>query len=148
MVIDIIENAARYVALNPGFAKAFEFLSRPDLAELATGEYVLDGDKVYATIVKTKGREVAKAKTETHKRYIDIQMVLGGEDSMGWIPTAKLSDVSMAYDDKRDLEFFHESPESWQVVKPGYFAIFFPEDGHMPLIGTGDIHKIVVKVAA
>lgn len=34
MILDILENAHRYLPLNKGFAKAFEFLLRPDLKEL------------------------------------------------------------------------------------------------------------------
>jgi len=34
MILDALENAHRYLALNKGFAKAFEFLLRPDLKEL------------------------------------------------------------------------------------------------------------------
>ena len=30
--------------------------------------------------------------------------------------------------------------------KPGEFAIFWPQDGHKPCIGTGDIHKAIFKV--
>ncbi len=147
MIIDIISQADRYVSLNKGFAAAFKFLTQPELKSLAPGDYPIDGKKVYASIVKTKGRKPEQAKIETHQRYIDIQMVLGGVDTMGWTPAEKCKDVSMAYDAERDLQFFHEESESWQVVKEDYFAIFFPADAHMPLIGDGDIHKVVVKVA-
>jgi len=147
MVIDIIDQADRYLSLNKWFKPAFEFLTRPELKSLEPGEYPIDSDKVFATIVKTKGRQAEAAKIETHRRYIDIQMVLGGTDAMGWAPAVKCLDQSMAYDADRDLQFFNEQPESWQIVKEDYFAIFFPEDAHMPLIGDGDIHKVIVKVA-
>ncbi len=147
MIIDIIGQADRYVSLNKGFAAAFKFLTQPELKSLEPGDYPIDGDKVYASIVKTKGRKPEQAKIETHQRYIDIQMVLSGVDTMGWTPAEKCKDVSMAYDTERDLQFFNEKSESWQVVKEDYFAIFFPSDAHMPLIGDGDIHKVVVKVA-
>ena len=34
------------------------------------------------------------------------------------------------------------------TCKPGQFAIFFPQDGHQPCIGKGDIHKAIFKVKA
>lgn len=147
MVIDIIDQADRYVSLNQWFKPAFEFLTRPELKSLEPGEYPIDSDKVFATIVKTKGRKAEEAKIETHRRYIDIQMVLGGTDAMGWAPAVNCLDQVMAYDADKDLQFFNEKPESWQIVKEDYFAIFFPEDAHMPLIGDGEIHKVIVKVA-
>ncbi len=147
MIIDIIDQADRYVCLNKWFKPAFEFLTRPDLKSLEPGDYPIDSDKVYASIVKMPGRKVEEAKIEIHRRYIDIQMVLGGSDNMGWAPAVKCIDQVAAYNPERDLQFFHEKPESWQLVKEDYFAIFFPDDAHMPLIGDGEIHKVVVKVA-
>jgi YhcH/YjgK/YiaL family protein len=52
------------------------------------------------------------------------------------------------YDPGRDIEFFTDRPDVWIPVKPGQFVVFFPEDAHAPLVGAGEIHKIVVKVAA
>ncbi len=147
MVFDVIENAARYEVLNKGFKAAFDFLRRPDLKELAPGEYELVGRKVYASISKMQGREAAAAKIETHQRYIDIQMVLGGTDTMGWAPAASCQSSDDGYDAERDLQFFNERPQTWLVVEDGSFAVFFPEDAHLPLIGEGMIHKVVVKVA-
>ena len=147
MIFDTISQAAKYNALNAGFAKAFEFLTQPQLKQLEPGDYVIDGDKVYAAIVKTNGRKPEEAKIETHQRYIDIQMVLGGVDTMGYAPAENCSDEATPYDAEKDLQFFNEPSESWLVVKEDYFAIFYPEDAHMPLIGDGEIHKVVVKVA-
>jgi beta-galactosidase beta subunit len=44
-------------------------------------------------------------------------------------------------------QFFTDPPEAWLPVHNGTFAIFFPEDAHLPLISPGQIHKVVVKVA-
>ena len=147
MIFDIISQADRYVSLNKGFSAAFKFLSQPELKSLEPGDYPIDGDKVFASIVKTSGRKPEAAKIETHQSYIDIQMVLGGVDTMGWAPAEKCSDQATVYDVENDLQFFNEKSESWLVVKEDYFAIFFPEDAHMPLIGDDEIHKVVVKVA-
>ncbi|NJD55400.1 MAG: DUF386 domain-containing protein, partial [Nitrospirae bacterium] len=45
-------------------------------------------------------------------------------------------------------QFFVDKPDAWLSVEAGAFAIFFPEDAHMPLISPGRIHKVVVKVLA
>ena len=41
---------------------------------------------------------------------------------------------------------FTDQPTAWTAVGPGEFAIFFPEDAHLPLISDGELHKVVVKV--
>ncbi len=147
MILDVLDNAHRYLALNPGFAKAVEFLLRPDLKELPVGKYEIDGDRVYATVSKDPGRKKADALLETHDRYIDIQLVVAGTDDIGWKPRSACKQPSGAYDQEPDAQFFADEPDAWLATKSGSFAIFFPEDAHMPLISPGQLHKVVVKVA-
>jgi biofilm protein TabA len=147
MILDVLENAHRYLTLNKGFAKAFEFLLRPDLKELPMGKYEIDGDRLYATVSKDSGRKKEDALLETHEKYIDIQLVLAGTDDMGWKPKSSCKQPASEYDQKRDMQFFADEPEAWLSTESGSFAIFFPEDAHMPLISSGQLHKVVVKVA-
>lgn len=148
MILDILENAHRYLALSKDFAKAFEFLSHPDLKELPVGKYEIDGDRIYAMVSEDCGRKKEDALLETHEKYIDIQLVLAGTDTMGWKPKSLCSQPVQAYDQKSDVQFFADKTDTWLATESGAFAIFFPEDAHMPLISSGQIHKVVVKVAA
>ena len=147
MILDVFENAHRYLALNNGFAKAFEFLMRPQLNELPVGKHEIDGDRVYAVVDKNPGRKKEEALLETHEKYIDIQLVLAGTDEMGWKPKSSCKQPSQEYDQETDIQFFTDDPDVWLPVKPGMFAIFFPEDAHMPLISSGQLHKVIAKVA-
>jgi biofilm protein TabA len=148
MVLDVLENAHRYLALHNGFAKAFEFLMRSDLKELPVGRYEIDGERVYGIVAKDPGRKKEDALLETHEKYIDIQLVLAGTDDMGWKPKSSCKHPSEEYDQQNDIQFFADEPDAWLSTGSGAFAIFFPEDAHMPLISSGQIHKVVVKVAA
>jgi len=147
MILDILENAYRYLALHNGFAKAFDFLLRPDLKELPVGKYEIDGDRVYAMVSKDAGRRKEDALLETHEKYIDIQLVMTGIDKMGWKPKSLCKKPAGKYDQKNDEQIFMDEPDAWISTKSGAYAIFFPEDAHMPLISSGQIHKVVVKVA-
>lgn len=147
MILDILDNADRYLSINKGFAEAFEFLVRPDLNELPLGKHEIDGDRVYAIIAKDAGRRKEDALIETHRKYIDIQLVLAGTDEMGWKPAMACKNPAGEYDQEKDIQFFTDKPDAWFSTAPGAFAIFFPEDAHMPLIGSGQLHKVVVKVS-
>ena len=48
-------------------------------------------------------------------------------------------------DDKRNNEGL---AETYIAVKPGMFAIFFPQDGHAPGITPDGVKKVIVKVKA
>ncbi len=147
MILDILENAHRYQSLNKNFAKAIEFLMRQDLKDLPAQDYEIDGANVYAIIVKAQGRNKDEALLEIHKKYIDIQLVLAGTDDMGWKPTSACKHPSGEYDQDTDVQFFNDEPNAMLATQGGAFAIFFPEDAHMPMISTDELHKVIVKGA-
>jgi YhcH/YjgK/YiaL family protein len=146
MILDQLSQAERYFNLHPGFAAAFAFLRRSDLGQLLEGRYEIDGDAVYALVQRRPGRSRAEGKLEAHRNYIDIQFVACGQETMGWISTSACQQVKTPYDPAKDIEFFADEPTAWMAVRPGEFGLFFPADAHMPLIGEGEIHKVVVKV--
>ena len=147
MILGYLDNGERYGGLHPGFPAAFEFLKRKDLADLSSGRHPIDGERLYALVVQQDGRGRDKAKLEIHRRYIDIQFTVTGADDIGWKPAAHLTSCDQEYNDEKDIAFFSDEPDAWVTTRPGTFAIFFPEDAHAPLGGTGSIHKVVVKVA-
>lgn len=146
MILDTLENLQAYSNIHPRFAKAFTFLEQ-DLETLADGKYEIDGDNIFAMVSHDEGKTREAGRLESHEKYIDIQVVLQGVDDMGWRPKSLCLTEDTEYDSERDLQFFQDTPETWLGVGPKMFAIFFPEDGHMPLIAEGRLHKIVVKVA-
>jgi len=147
MILDVLEKANSYSNLHKEFAKAFNFLLRPDLKELPVGKYEIDGDRVYAMVSREPCRRKEDALLETHEKYIDIQVVLVGTDTMGWKPKSLCKNPTGAYDQEEDIQYFADEPDAWITTKSGFFVIFFPEDAHMPLISSGQLHKVVVKIA-
>lgn len=147
MILDTLDNADRYLPLHPAFAPAFHFLRRPDLAELAPGRHAIDGERLFAIVARAPARAREEGQLEVHRRYIDIQYVIAGTDHMGWRALADCTRPSADYDGDKDIRFFTDPPRSWAVTAPGCFCIFFPQDAHLPLVGEGTVHKVVIKVA-
>ncbi|PHR28521.1 MAG: YhcH/YjgK/YiaL family protein [Desulfotalea sp.] len=147
MIFDTLANSNRYKALHSNFSKAFHFLHRSDLGDLTEGKYEIEGNTVFAMISKDQGRAKDAALLEVHNKYIDIQLVLSGIDEMGWKARSACTEGCEAYDPEGDIQFFSDQPSAWFSTRPDDFAIFFPEDAHLPLIGPGIIHKVVVKIA-
>ena len=146
MIVDQLEHAERYLALHARFAGGFDFLRRPDLASLPDGRYDIDGDRVFALVSRDQGRGRPQSPLESHRRYADIQYVIGGQDCIGWLPTAACERASKVYDPDTDLGFYYDRPQTWLEITEGPFAIFFPEDSHAPLATSGLIHKAIVKI--
>jgi biofilm protein TabA len=146
MILDTLTHATKYADPNSGLEAGLAFLHRSDLSELPDGKYEIDGDRVFAIIDHADGRRVEEGRLEGHRKYIDIQYIISGDESMGWRSVEGLT-IDTDYDPDKDLLFFSEKPESIAQVPPGHVAIFFPEDAHLPLIGSGPIHKVIIKVA-
>lgn len=146
MIIDTLANSALYTALHPGIAKALAFLATPQVTSLAPGRYDIAGEDIFAIVDKCQGRGREASPLEVHRRYIDVQYVVSGDEWMGWAPLVDCSIDENGFSSDQDFGLCMERPHSWVQVLPGYFTIFYPSDAHAPLAGAGDVHKIVVKV--
>lgn len=147
MVIDTLDNLEKYASLNPLFTKAFEYLKSTDLKAQEPGKVVLQGSDLVVNISLAKGKTKEQAQLETHKKFIDIQIPLSCTETMGYTPANALPEGE--YNEEKDITKFAGLSESYIDVKPGMFAIFFPQDGHAPCISSEEtIKKVVVKVLA
>jgi YhcH/YjgK/YiaL family protein len=147
MILEKLENCGRFVKVNSGFAKALDFLGQADLEQLAEGKYEIDGDRVFAMVVRAEGRSADEAELEIHRKYIDIQYMINGTELIGWKPLADCSEPIGEYNAENDIQFFKDQSDCFVQLNAGSAAVFFPEDAHMPLIGEGrKMHKVIVKV--
>ena len=147
MVLDTLANADRYTVLHPAFARAFALLRNTDLDSLASGRHDVDGEDMFVILGRNDGRGRDGARLEAHRRYIDVQYTIHGDEEIGWSPLSACAAPAGAFDAARDILFFDDVPSSWLSVPRGSFAIFFPEDAHAPLGGRGALTKAVVKIA-
>lgn len=147
MIFSTLSQSDRYVVLHPLFPRAFDYIRNTDLHALAPGHHSIVGEDLFAIVEHEPGRTREAAQLECHRRYIDIQLVLEGVDEMGWKPLADCREPVSDYSAEKDIRFFRDDPDSWIAVPPGTFCIFFPEDAHAPLVSTGSIRKLVLKIA-
>ena len=87
---------------------------------------------------------------ESHRKYIDVQVIVAGAERMEVQDIARLT-ISQAYLEERDLiKYVDTADTSHLVMTPGNVAIFFPVDGHLstllPVMGQVLVRKSGVKV--
>jgi len=149
MVVDTLDNLDKYVSLNPLFAKAIEYLKSTDLNSIEPGTKVeLKGSDLCVNFAHAAPKSKEQAKLETHNKFIDIQIPLSGTEIMGYTPGKDCLPVDAPYNEEKDITFFEGLAETYISVKPGMFAIFFPQDGHAPAISQNGVKKVIVKVLA
>jgi YhcH/YjgK/YiaL family protein len=146
MLLDTLKNASRYYCLHPGFRAAFNFLLQNDLAGFAEGRYAIDSEKVFALVSRAQGKGVGAASLEVHRRYIDIQYCVSGNDRVGTRMLDECVLPSGEYDGEKDIAFYSDGPAAWITLVPGNFGVFYPDDAHAPLSGDDEVMKIVIKV--
>jgi biofilm protein TabA len=146
MVLDALSQLNRYLDLHAGFRVAADAIASRDLAALVPDRYEIDGPRLYQSVDDREGRGRARARLESHRRYIDIQVTIEGGEEIGWRPVSECSVPAGAFDEQRDIQFYEDVPDTWLAVPPDYFAIFFPHDAHAPLAGTGRLKKVIFKI--
>jgi YhcH/YjgK/YiaL family protein len=148
MIIDTLANAEKYFCVHPLFAKAFEYMRSQNLASIEVGTYVIQEDQLKAIVSDKRGKtkEESTEKFECHDKHIDIQLCLKGTEKIGWKPRQSCFQPKDGYNAEKDVTFYRDKPDMYFQLTDGQFAIFFKEDVHAPMIGEGDIKKIVIKV--
>jgi len=148
MIIDSLSNAKKYFCVHPLFAKAFEYIQSQNLEMIEPGTYDISGDQLKAIVSDKAGKTVEEstAKFECHDKHIDIQLCIKGKEKIGWKPRNTCSQQKAEYNPEKDVTFFKDAPDMYFQLTGGQFAIFFPDDVHAPMIGEGEIKKMVIKV--
>jgi YhcH/YjgK/YiaL family protein len=128
--------------------QAFHFLKSANLKDLPLGKQELEGQHVFVTVQEYFGKAKPDALYESHKKYIDIQYVIEGEEIIGLTTPDKVT-VNEPYNEEKDIAFYDFDGGDYLKATPEKFFLFFPEDVHRPSIIAGDsiqIKKIVVKI--
>jgi biofilm protein TabA len=147
MILATLDSATRYAHLLPDLDAALRWLRETDLESLTPGGSVeIDGQRLYADIIRGPARPREQARLEVHRHHADLQFLLSGEEQLGWRPTVDCHSPAGEYNPVKDASFFADAPVLWHSLAPRSFAIFFPEDAHAGMIGSGEIRKVVVKL--
>ena len=129
------------------FQIAFKYLHTFD-ALTPPGKVVLSGEEVYALVQGYRTSPAAERAWEAHRRYVDVQFMVSGEEFIYHAPLDWL-EVTKDYDAAGDYELLRGTNLQCLHFRAGYFGIFFPHDGHKPGCSVTEsslVSKVVVKV--
>ena len=111
-----------------------------DRVELARGAFALE----QAYLSKPR----AEAFLESHRKYIDVQAVVTGEEIQEVVDIARMT-VDAPYNAERDLIKYRDYRDTSLLgAREGLVAVFFPADGHISRATAQPVlvRKTVVKV--
>lgn len=151
MIVTDLNLIDKQVSMTPSFSIAIDFLRRTDLHDLANGRAEIDEARVFALLQRYETLVMDVPKIESHRRYIDVQYVVSGEEIIGWVPIEQMT-ITEPYNSDNDvcLGMVPQHFLSMVHLQAGKIAVFYPEDGHAPRMASGRpsrVFKIVVKIA-
>lgn len=148
MITDKIENLFLYNGMNQRMNQIANYLKTTDLSKITPGKYPIDGADIYLSVNQYETKNEMDCKLEAHKKYIDLQYMVSGCERIGYIPLSDQT-IMQEYDDDKDYTFYMPENLSFFNLFAGSFAIFFPEDLHMPGIicnKSENVKKLVFKI--
>lgn len=147
MIYDKIDNLETYVGISDDIRLGLDFLKqvKPDTA---VGTYQIN-HRVKAIISEYDTKIENEKGYEAHNKCIDIQYLLTGFERIACLPIDKLTETK-PYTEEKDVAFYKANTRPLEMtIGDGFFAIFFPQDGHMPQLCVDKptkVKKVVIKV--
>ena len=130
MILDSLKNSALYYGVSPRMKQAFELIASTDWTTMEPGIHELDGKDIYVNVMERELKQKPDAKLEIHNEYIDIQVLIRGEEeSFGWSERRELKKPLGEFSVENDIQLFDDVPQTYYTMRPGQFTVLFPEDG-------------------
>ena len=149
MILDHLDNALMYGGLGQRIAVGLALLNEDVVRDAVPGKYEIDGENLFYVVDEYQTQPIETGRPEIHRKYLDIQYIVSGSECIGTAPLEGLTEET-PYDSEKDLAFYEYDPAmSRLVLKQGMFAIFWPNEPHMPgrsIDKAETVRKIVVKV--
>ena len=130
--------------------EAVKYLAELDVSEEDAGKKVVVNDKFFYSILSYNTKPANECKLESHRKYIDIQIIVDGEESIEVVDISKLK-VKECYDEEKDVIFWRNPNRMAKcTLRAGDYIVLYPENAHRGAVTikqTNRVLKIVGKVA-
>lgn len=128
--------------------RAINYVSNVDVKNTPIGRYEIDENSYYIIQEYTTKNEI-ECRLESHRKYVDIQWIIEGEEEIDTRDIAALK-VEQEYDEDNDVMFWKKTSRMQRVIlRSNSYIILYPTDGHMPCVAVDKpmpIRKVVIKV--
>lgn len=147
MIFGNIKNLHIYKGISKKLDKAIDFILKNKFIFSPVGKNIID-DEIFYNIQECKTKKVKDSYFEIHKKYIDIHIVIEGEEKIAFSSNENLNPIDK-FDYINDCQFLKGNYSDIFNMNTKNFLIIFPEEAHMPLItfnSSNLLKKAVFKI--
>jgi len=144
MISDQVEKAASYAGTIPLLKDVSAFLNTCDFAGIQAGRHDIGQSGCYALVFEYTTKDIADCIIEAHRKYIDMHVVLEGEEN---IAVGDLAGCQVGeFDDTRDYLPVASGELSCWKLKKGHFLVLYPHEAHATAVWIDQTPKSVKKM--
>lgn len=150
MIFDKLSNITQYRGLSANLDLAIDAILKGEYLKAEAGKHEVSGKDVFFNAMGYITKNLEDCSFETHENYLDIQMIVQGEENIGYSDIEEL-EVTIPFNAEKDVEKQTGASQTIFKMKEDNFVIFFPGEPHMPCIKTNEnreIKKVVFKIKA
>lgn len=137
MIFDKLEHIKRYPL-------GLEFILQDLLKdEFNKGRFGIDGDQKFGIDLSYETKEENLALWEAHRKYLDIHILVEGEEK---ISVSDITSMTSSKEYEDDYELFEGNAENTIHLKKGYFLVLFPNEVHKTSIQVTESVSVKKKV--
>lgn len=149
MIYGQINELSQYKGISANLDKAIDYILSGEYKKGVPGKNEIDGDNLYFNYPNCPmTKEFEDGFFEGHKQYIDIHIVISGEENLGYTPRSEVS-VKKEYDAAGDCELYDGEIKNIMHLTEDRFVAFFPDEPHMAFLKVGEVKqitKVIFKV--
>ena len=148
MIYDTLAHIHAYKGIHPGVYRGLELLRDTDFSKLEDRRYEVDGENLYF-FLQSYDSKPTNDTPEAHRKYIDIQFLIRGEEKIGVAPLEDMIEEVESHPEG-DIWFYHGPTDEITLKARERFVVLWPGDAHAPCIAVEEpayCRKCVVKVS-
>lgn len=150
MIVTTLDKLTDYKELK--WAQAVvDFIADFRKTDMAPGRYDIQGDDLFAAVSRYDTEPKEDRLFESHRKYIDLQILLDGSERLFWAPVESLEMTSEEFSKGGDIAFYKGESNTGVLLNGNVCAVLFENDAHMPNViytEKENVLKVVFKINA
>ena len=125
---------------------AINYLRHIDVSEDDVGKKIIVNENFYYRIQGYMTKPENEAKLQSHRKYVDVQIIVSGEERMDLADISRLT-IKEDYDTEKDVILWNIPKRMARItLRAGDCIILYPENAHRGAVINGNKSQKILKI--